>query len=163
MEFRKAVFEDLPEVLLLYQKATQHMIDNGVKQWNEFYPNEEILKSDIENDSLYLSMHDSQIACVFVLDQKCDSEYTKGNWMYPLSSFAVVHRLCVNPAFQRQGLGFQAMLAVESIVKDMKIDSIRLDAYSQNPAALRLYEKLGYSKVGTVTFHLVCHLFEKLL
>ena len=163
MEFRKAALKDLPKVLLLYKKATQHMIDNGIKQWNEFYPNEEILKSDIENDSMYLNLQKNQITCVFVLNQECDPKYAEGSWIYPLSSFAVIHRLCVNPAFQRQGLGTKAMLVAESIVKDMKIDSIRLDAYSQNPAALRLYKKLGYSKVGTVTFHLVCHLFEKLL
>ena len=163
MEFRKAVLKDLPEVLSLYKKATQHMIDQGIEQWNDFYPNEKILKSDIEREFMYLNMQDNQITSVFVLNQECDPGYADGNWRYPLSSFAVVHRLCVNPAFQHQGFGTRAMLAAESIIKGMNIDSVRLDAYSLNPAALRLYEKLGYSNIGTVTFHLVCHLFEKLL
>ena len=163
MKLRKAVPEDLPEVSLLIKSATQHMIENGIQQWNEFYPDQEILERDIENGSMYLYIRGNQIVSIFVVNQECDSEYANGNWRYPLATFAVVHRLCVNPAFQHQGIGAQTMLAAESIIKDMKFESVRLDAYSQNPIALKLYEKLGYTKVGTVTFYKVCYLFEKLL
>ncbi len=126
MELRKAVSKDLPEVLSLFKQVTQDMLDHGIQQWDDIYPNKEILKSDIESGSMYLSMRVNQIAAVFVLNRECDPEYKDGSWRYPDSSFAVVHRLCVNPAFQHQGIGTRAMLAAESIVRDRKIESVAI-------------------------------------
>ncbi|MGE4354248.1 MAG: GNAT family N-acetyltransferase [Oscillospiraceae bacterium] len=161
---RKATLADLPEVLSLFKKAIHSMNDNGIYQWDDIYPDEKILKSDIASESLYLYTMDKQPASVFVLNQKCNSEYSDGNWKYPLSSYAVVHRLCVNPAFQHMGIGTRTMLQVEILAKSMGIESIRLDAFSLNPAALRLYEKLGYAKTGVVTFRKgLFYLFEKKL
>ncbi len=64
----------------------------------------------------------------------------------------VVHRLCVDPAFQGQGIAEQIMIYGEKIARERGYASIRLDAYSSNPRAVRLYERLGYQKVGSVTF-----------
>ena len=161
---RKATPADLPEVVSLFKKAIHSMNDNGIYQWDDIYPNEKTLKSDIVSDSLYLYTIDEQPASAFVLNQICDSEYSDGNWKYPLSSYAVVHRLCVNPAFQHMGIGTRTMLQVEILAKSVGIESIRLDAFSLNPAALRLYEKLGYAKTGVVTFRKgLFYLFEKKL
>ena len=40
------------------------------------------------------------------------------------------------------------MLEAESIAKNNGIKAIRLDAFTENPVALSLYEKLGYSIAG---------------
>ncbi|MCI2106628.1 MAG: GNAT family N-acetyltransferase [Intestinimonas sp.] len=161
---RKATLADLPEVVSLFKKAIHRMSDNGIYQWDDIYPDEKILKRDIAGDTLYLYTLDGQPASVFVLNQICDSEYSDGSWKYPLSSYAVVHRLCVNPAFQHMGIGTRTMLQVEILAKSMGIESIRLDAFSLNPAALRLYDKLGYAKTGAVTFRKgLFYLFEKKL
>lgn len=161
---RKATPADLPEVVSLFKRAIRSMDDNGIYQWDDIYPDEKILKSDIAGDSLYLYMMDEQPVSVFVLNQICDPEYSEGNWKYPLSSYVVVHRLCVNPAFQNMGIGTRTMLQVEKLAKSMGIESIRLDAFSLNPFALRLYEKLGYAQTGVVTFRKgTFYLFEKKL
>jgi ribosomal protein S18 acetylase RimI-like enzyme len=34
----------------------------------------------------------------------------------------------------------------------MNIDTVRLDAFSHNPAALKLYRRLNYCEVGFVDF-----------
>ena len=107
---------------------------------------------------------DNQIASVFVLNQECDPEYSVGNWKNNDTSFAVVHRLCVNPDFQRTGIGTRTILAAEALLTNMGIKSVRLDAFSENPAALRLYEKLGYQNTGRVNFRKgLFYLFEKSL
>jgi ribosomal protein S18 acetylase RimI-like enzyme len=64
----------------------------------------------------------------------------------------VIHRLCVSPPFQNKGIGVQTMIAAEAIIKSMNIDTVRLDAFSKNPAALNLYRRLDYSEVGFVYF-----------
>lgn len=60
----------------------------------------------------------------------------------------MIHRLCVNPKFQKRGIGTRTLQYIENQVKDQGIETIRLDVFTLNPYALRLYEKLGYNKVG---------------
>jgi ribosomal protein S18 acetylase RimI-like enzyme len=161
---RKAVAADFPAVFALYQNAIAAMQAAGIDQWDERYPDEKIIREDIDSGCAYLCMLDGQIASVFVLNQLCDPEYADGNWRYPHASFAVIHRLCVSPAFWGQGMGTQTMLAAESIAQSMNLETMRLDAFAQNPAALALYKRLGYGRVGSVQFRKgEFFLFEKKL
>ncbi len=161
---RKATIKDLPEVIALVQKAIRHMDDRGIHQWDELYPDEATLANDVQDAAMYLLAVGGELAAAFVLNRNCDPEYASGNWKGDASSFAVVHRLCVDPDFQRQGIGTRAMTAAEAIARSGGAASIRLDAFSKNPAALRLYERLGYSKAGMVRFRKgLFFLYEKML
>ena len=60
----------------------------------------------------------------------------------------VIHRLCVSPHMQGQGVGTRMMQMIERMLCKQGIQSIRLDAFSKNPYSLKLYQKLGYSTVG---------------
>ena len=62
----------------------------------------------------------------------------------------MIHRLCVNPAFQNDGIGRSTMKWIEDVVSAKGIQAIRLDTFCENPIAIRLYESLGYQKVGYV-------------
>lgn len=160
---RKATLRDLPEVAALFQKAIRHMEERGIRQWDELYPDEATLAHDIKDGVMYLLWIEGGLAAAFVLNRECDPEYASGNWRGSAPSFGVVHRLCVNPGFQGQGLGTRAMTAAEALAKSGGLESVRLDAFSQNPAALRLYQKLGYSKVGEVHFRKgLFFLYEKI-
>ncbi|MOA35168.1 hypothetical protein D3C78_1565980 [compost metagenome] len=56
------------------------------------------------------------------------------------------------------------MLLIEDLVKQMGLETIRLDAFSQNPYALRMYEKLHYRTVGEVQWRKgLFYLMEKKL
>ena len=140
------------------------MNDNNIHQWDDLYPNQEIIREDILNSQMYLGMIEGQIASIFVVNQQSDPEYKNGNWKYDGSSYAVVHRLCVDPAFQKTGVGTKTMQIIENIQKKAGISAIRLDAFSLNPNALRMYEKLGYLKAGEVTWRTgLFYLYEKLI
>jgi len=101
---------------------------------------------------MFLIEIDNKIASIFVLNQKCDKEYNDGDWEYKNASFFVIHRLCVNPDFQGKGVGRMTMELIENYLREKKIESIRLDTFSQNPIALKLYEGLGYKRVGEVNW-----------
>jgi ribosomal protein S18 acetylase RimI-like enzyme len=64
----------------------------------------------------------------------------------------VVHRLCIDPKYQGQGIARTLMDYAEQYGKEQGYGSIRLDAFVNNPRACRLYEGLGYKAVGTVEF-----------
>ena len=145
---RKASISDLKTICDLYHAAIQVMDNNHIPQWDTLYPNEDLLKDDILKNQMYIADIENQIASVFVLNQEYDTEYDNGNWKYKDSAFTVVHRLCVNPRFQNQGVGTKTMQTLEKILQREGAESIRLDVFSQNPFALRIYENLGYRRVG---------------
>lgn len=59
-----------------------------------------------------------------------------------------MHRLCVDPKFQHQGIGGQTLQFVKEETKKMKKDAVRLDVFRFNPYAKRLYEKYGFQTTG---------------
>ena len=61
----------------------------------------------------------------------------------------MLHRLCVNPKFQNQGVAKKTLIYIEEQLRNAGTKAIRLDVFTQNPYALKLYEKAGYHKTGT--------------
>ncbi len=159
---RKANITDLRNICDIYSAAILVMDDNHIHQWDTLYPNEDLLKNDILKNQMYIAEIENQIASVFVLNQENDTEYDNGNWKYKDSAFMVVHRLCVNPRFQNQRVGTKTMQTLEKMLKREGAESIRLDTFSQNPFALRMYEKLGYRRVGEANWRKgLFYLYEK--
>lgn len=152
IQFRKAVQTDLNEIYLMFQSAIAEMNKNGIFQWDEIYPDKEILCSDILKQEMYLGEINGEIASAYVLNTESDDEYLNGKWEYLESSYRVIHRLCVNPKFQNRGIG---KLTVEHIEQQAFLDgadSIRLDAFTENPFSLKMYDKLGYHTTGIANF-----------
>ena len=148
LQYRKAALDDLEEVYNLVTLAINTMVKNNILQWDELYPTKEDFRNDIDNDQLYIGLTDGQIAVVYTLNQECDAEYQNGLWKYPDKPYYVLHRLCVNPDFQNQGIATHTLLHIEAELLKNGIHAIRLDAFSNNPYALKLYDSLHYSQVG---------------
>jgi ribosomal protein S18 acetylase RimI-like enzyme len=164
LTFKKATLEDLNEVYQVIQNAIIEMKRDNIPQWDDQYPNRDILKEDIEKEQLYIVTLNSSIITVYVLNEEYDEQYRNGNWSSDKLSFRIIHRLCVNPNYQNMGLGGKVLNHIEQELKDNGIQSVRLDVFSKNPFALRLYEKLGYQKVGEAYWRKgTFHLMEKIL
>lgn len=162
--FRIAVMEDLPFVSELFNKAVLGIIKEGIFQWDERYPTQEILKKDILNGEMYVLTKGKAVLSAVVLNESQDDQYTAGDWKYRQEKTAVIHRLCVNREYQHRGVGRETILSAEEVLKEKGYTSVRLDAFLENPYALRLYEKLGYSRRGEVMFRKgKFYLYEKKL
>ncbi len=139
---------ELNQIFTLFENAVKNMNNQGVFQWDEIYPNYEVLSADIDSETLFVGRLDNEIVSVFVINDCCDDEYNDGNWQYKDLSYRIVHRLCVNPDFQNKGIGTYTMNYIEKIVKQMGIQTIRLDCFTKNQYAFRMYKGLGYDVVG---------------
>ena len=148
LTFRSAGLADLDDVWDLVSSAIIHMIKQNIMQWDELYPTKEDLQTDIEKKQLYVGFDEGRLAAIYVLNQECELEYSDGNWQYPELPFYIIHRLCVHPAYQHQGIAKQTLLYIEEDLKASGIHAIRLDVFSQNPFALKLYEGMGYARTG---------------
>lgn len=164
MIIRKSKFADLEMIVNIFKNAIKTMNENNIYQWDEIYPNDEILKQDILKNQMYVGIRDDVIVSVVVINKEFEQEYENGNWQYDNTKFAIVHRLCVNPIYQNQRIGKETMIMIENLLLKSGIESIRLDAFSQNPYALKMYENLGYKKVGEANWRKgLFYLLEKKL
>lgn len=113
MRFRKAVSNDLDHIMMLIKRAIAHMQELEIYQWDEIYPARADFEADLQKHTLYVGVVNEQIAAVFVLNETYDPEYMVAEWKYPDRPYIILHRLCVDPKFQHQGIGGQTLQFVE--------------------------------------------------
>ena len=146
--FRKANSKDLDSVFTIFQNAISNMISYGIDQWDQFYPDKETLFEDITKEQMTLILNKDAIVAVYVLNEKYDEEYTNGNWKYPNTHFCVIHRLCVNPEYQHKGIARLCIQHIEEECLKLGYEAIRMDSFTKNPFATKLYNNLNYTIVG---------------
>jgi ribosomal protein S18 acetylase RimI-like enzyme len=148
--FRRARSSDFKEISALYDAAVKDLRARRIDQWDELYPNRKTLCADIRRRQMYVLMRDGLLVSAIVLNRRQHQMYRTVRWSF--TKPAVIHRLCVRPDCQRFGVGHRTVVCAEELLRRTRRRSIRLDAFTGNAAALRLYEGLGYTHVGYVQF-----------
>ena len=154
----------IKQVAALLAACMREMRRNGIDQWDEDYPNATAVAKDVQSRSAWILEEPECIAAIS-LNEEQDPTYQTVRWTGGGPAL-VVHRLCVDPSYQRKGIANRLMAFAEWLAREREYASIRLDTYSGNPPALRLYERLGYQKTGEIylrgkTTPFFC--FEKIL
>lgn len=164
MEIKKGKTEDLDEIMRIIKFAVADMHEQGVYQWDHTYPSKEIITEDIHEGNLYEYRDENIIKGFVVLNEYQDKEYDKLDWKYNKGKHLIIHRLCVNPKYKGKGIATKLIEYADIYGRDNKYSSIRLDTFIDNKRACRLYEKEGYSVVGSLEFRMgVFNCFEKAL
>jgi ribosomal protein S18 acetylase RimI-like enzyme len=73
-------------------------------------------------------------------------------WNFDNSKVLVIHRLVIDPKYQRKGYAQKLMDFAERFATENNYSSIRLDAYSQNKRVIDFYKKRNYFIRGVVNF-----------
>lgn len=154
MEILEAAEKHIDAILSLCKNCSEHMVSQGINQWDEVYPNKAVFLQDIRSHSLFLAVSNrsEKINGCIVLNESQDPEYADLEWHYTPPKVAVIHRLMVGPQHQGQGIAQHLMSFVENRAQTKEYGAIRLDTFIQNTGAIRFYKKRGYGVVGTVHF-----------
>jgi GNAT superfamily N-acetyltransferase len=165
LTIKSAVPADLDDILVLARSCIEEMRGRGIEQWDEVYPARDTFESDVAAGTLYAAWcGPGCLAGVFTLDEYQTPDWAAVPWTILGLRTAVVHRLMVAPHYQGQGMARQLMRYAESEASTAGYEVMRLDAFSLNPQALRLYQTLGYREVGSGNFRKgVFRCFEKRL
>jgi ribosomal protein S18 acetylase RimI-like enzyme len=150
MIIRKANKSDLGNIMLMYKSCVTGMLENGINQWDNTYPNTEIISEDLNVGTYYVAEIDGTIIGGVNIDKNQDDTYLALDWEDKSDSFLVVHRLGVKEEFWNNKIGKYLMLFTEKLVIEKELKSIRLDTYSGNPKAMEFYRRLGYTELGTI-------------
>jgi ribosomal protein S18 acetylase RimI-like enzyme len=149
----RALGRDVAGVMEIVTHCIRGMRSKGIYQWDDVYPNSTVFESDARAGSLYVIRQTGACVAAVCLNEEQPEEYGRLPWRYRFGRALVIHRLCVHPQWQKQGLAARLLAFAEEHAAGHGYAAIRFDAYSGNPHALALYERHGYERVsGTIHF-----------
>jgi len=163
--FRKAEATDADHIWKILQQAIERRRLDGSRQWQEGYPNPDTVKNDLENGWGFVLVDDEGVIAYSALILNDEPAYNQidGAWL-TLGDFLVVHRVAVSDRVAGKGIATRLFKAIEQHAIAQHIPSIKVDTNFDNPAMLRVLEKLGYIYCGEVIlFGAPRKAFEKVL
>ena len=154
LSLNKAVIEDLDFIWNILQQAIQKRKEEGSDQWQDGYPNPDVIKDDIYNGFAYVvKQNNSDIIAYVAISDKEEIAYNDlvGEWITD-NQYIAIHRLAVSQEIKIKGLGTWIMLEAEKVALSKNINSIRVDTNFDNVGMLRVFEKLDYHYCGEVLY-----------
>ena len=151
--FRKATANEIPAIWDILQQAILRRRADGSDQWQDGYPNPEVVKKDIDaGHGFVLTEGETIIGYTAVLIND-EPEYAKiiGEWLSN-DDFVVFHRVAILENYLGKGLSKKILDFIEDFALSNNIYSIKADTNFDNPAMLKIFEKSGYKYCGKVYF-----------
>jgi ribosomal protein S18 acetylase RimI-like enzyme len=151
---RLATLYDIPTLMSLVRRVVPLMQAAGNFQWNDTYPNAEILLRDVEQRQLWvadISISESEDASIIggfaAITTDQPPEYTQVGWDINDKAI-VIHRLAVDPDLRGLGIATALMEEAEALAYESEISILRVDTNVMNQATQKLFPKLGYKLAG---------------
>ena len=152
-QFRKAQATEIPQIWEILQQAIQRRKDDGSNQWQNGYPNPEVIKSDLEKEYGYVLADGPTIIAYSAVIKNYEPAYSEinGSWLTN-EDFVVIHRVAISEDYLGKGLVQKMFGYFEAFAVNNGIYSIKVDTNFDNIPMLKILEKLGYTFCGEVFF-----------
>lgn len=150
---RKAKVADQEKIWKILQDAIKRRKADGSRQWQDGYPNPQTVKTDIQQGFGQILEVEGEIAgyAAIIFEIEPAYEIIEGKWLSS-GKYVVVHRVAVSEDFLGKGIATKLFMEIENLAKSNLVFSIKVDTNYDNPAMLRILEKLGYTYCGEVYF-----------
>ena len=154
MKLINATKQDLPSMMHIIKDAQDLLATQNIDQWQNGYPTENILLSDIQNNESYIVKSDNNTPIATAMfSVRGEPTYIKieGQWMSDnQSTYGVIHRMAVSKKFRRKGVAKFIFKQSEEFLFTSKIKSMRIDTHQDNHSMQSLLKRLKYSYCGDI-------------
>jgi GNAT superfamily N-acetyltransferase len=123
-EIRIARKDEIGEIMELIAKCVQVMQDGGSDQWDDTYPNREVIGKDIADGTLYVCVDQAAIAGIIVLDENQAEQYEAIDWLEAKGPNLIMHRLAVHPEVQGKGIA-RKLIALPKLCPQRRLHQYR--------------------------------------
>ena len=139
MEIRLAFPNEVDAIMQVMEDAKKCLAKSGSDQWQNGYPNADIIIDDIISGQAYVAVTKSP-------EEAYEAIY-EGSWQGEELEYLVFHRIAVAADVQGQGV---AQTFLEGLIEGFDYLDFRSDTHAQNKAMQHIFEKLGFQQVGKV-------------
>jgi GNAT superfamily N-acetyltransferase len=152
-EFRKALITEQAQIWEILQQAIIRRKGDGSKQWQDGYPNPEVVKKDIEAGIGFVLTEGDTIVGYTAALINDEPAYAgiEGKWLTN-DDFVVVHRIAISQNHIGKGLSAKMLAFVEDYAISNNIFSIKADTNFDNIPMMKIFERRGYTYCGEVYF-----------
>jgi GNAT superfamily N-acetyltransferase len=152
-QFRKAKTTDLQQIWKIIQQAIQRRKADGSNQWQDGYPNPEVLQKDIKKKEGFVLMDGEIILgyCAILINDEPAYANIEGEWLTN-EDFVVFHRVAIAEEFLGKGLAQKMIIFIEEFALANNIFSVKADTNFDNYAMMKIFEKTGYTYCGEIYF-----------
>ena len=134
--------------------AQEYLKDQNIDQWQNDYPNNDIIINDILNKESYLVKSNSDnVIATAMFSTRLEPTYKviDGKWMSSNSDrYGVIHRMAIAKKNRRSGVSKFIFKTFETFLKKNKIKSMRIDTHVDNTCMQNLLLKLNYNYCGII-------------
>ncbi|RTY64769.1 GNAT family N-acetyltransferase [Flavobacterium sp. GSP27] len=151
--FRKAESSEISPIWEILQQAIIRRKKDGSNQWQDGYPNPEVVQKDIEKGEGFVLVEGETIigySAVLINDEPA-YEKIEGNWLTN-DDFVVLHRVAIAEKYLGKGLAKMILRHIEDFAVSNLIYSIKADTNFDNIAMIKIFESSGYTYCGEVYF-----------
>ncbi|MDI6046037.1 GNAT family N-acetyltransferase [Flavobacterium yafengii] len=151
--FRKAELSEIASIWEILQQAIQRRKEDGSNQWQDGYPNPEVIQKDIEKREGFVLVDGETIigySAVLINDEPA-YEKIEGKWLTN-GDFVVLHRVAISEKYLGKGLAKMILKYIEEFAVSNNIYSVKADTNFDNIAMMKIFESSGYTYCGEVYF-----------
>lgn len=152
MIFRKTTKEDIKQVMKIINEAKDYFREMNIDQWQDGYPNEEVILNDIKNENSYVLEINKEIVATAMFALEKDETYDKiydGKWLTE-QDYAVIHRIAVST--EAKGSRIASEIIKNAVVVCLKhgIKSIKIDTHKDNISMQKFLKNNGFEYCGII-------------
>lgn len=173
IKVRKGTKEDIAKLAALYDEVNDYLASTvNYPGWKKgVYPTQEDAEQGINEDCLYVATYHDEIIGSAILRHKPEPVYRTVTWQVDCTDeeIWVIYTLVVSPRYMKNQVGQCILQYAQEQGKELGLKALRLDVAENNVPAIKLYEKMGFRYIGTVSLGLECYgldwfkLYEKVL
>ena len=152
MKFKKSTKSDIDNIMKIITQAQNYFKEKGIDQWQNNYPNAEVISNDIVKGESYVLIKDEQIIATTVITFKKEKTYEtiyNGQWISE-NQYGTIHRIAVDNAYKGLGLSHKIIKYAEEICLNNDVYSLRVDTHEDNIPMQNLLKKNEFKYCGVI-------------
>ena len=152
MNFRIATASDKDKIMEIIKQAQEYLKIKGVDQWQDNYPNLNIIKDDIDKRKSYVLEENGTIVATVAVsfnDEKTYDKIYNGKWITE-NDYAVIHRIAVANNYKGKRISSEILAHIEKMCLQKNVHSIKVDTHEQNESMRKMLSNNGFRYCGII-------------
>ena len=146
--------KDISALMKIFDEARQTIAALGIDQWQNGYPNTEVIEEDIAKGRSY-AVREGEVCGTFAVILDGEPTYDKiydGHWLTGdnFTDYMAIHRVAISVSSRGKGISTQIINFASALAQENNRKSLRIDTHEGNVVMRRMLEKHGFVYCGII-------------